>query len=382
MLKWRKAASCEAGADPRECWCEPGREGKCWLRSTATEAVPHILKGGEDFDRLRGGDPAGLLQHRLLRRAVLGQPPDRPARRRPAAAQLRADAVRHRPVPARLRVVPGDRGPARGAEGLLPVGAAERPVAGAGPRLAGGAGGDARRRVFPRRGRARARGLRGDLRELPFEPAGAVRGRGLPGDRSGRPDARLDWLGNDEVVPASEIGTYAARSLHSNHMPGRVWAEYASLDAHARPADPTRPEVMKGGGRGYYRNISLLSAWAHAPFMHNNAIGPEILRQARRGGARLLFLALRRRGSEAAGESAGLLGVRSERRGPLRALQGVDGGAAEPGPAGAEGVRPRPADHRRHRAGGVAARARPRADGSRSRPGSRRSTSTRCATRT
>ena len=33
---------------------------------------------------------------------------------------------------------------------------------------------------------------------------------------------------------------------------------------------------MKGGGRGYYRNVSLLSVWAHAPFMHNNAIGPEI----------------------------------------------------------------------------------------------------------
>jgi hypothetical protein len=33
---------------------------------------------------------------------------------------------------------------------------------------------------------------------------------------------------------------------------------------------------MKDGGRGYYRNISLLSTWAHAPFMHNNAIGPEI----------------------------------------------------------------------------------------------------------
>ena len=39
---------------------------------------------------------------------------------------------------------------------------------------------------------------------------------------------------------------------------------------------------MKGGGRGYYRNISLLSAWAHAPFMHNNAIGPGDLRQAER----------------------------------------------------------------------------------------------------
>jgi hypothetical protein len=30
------------------------------------------------------------------------------------------------------------------------------------------------------------------------------------------------------------------------------------------------------GGRSYYRNISLVSAWAHAPFMHNNAIGPEL----------------------------------------------------------------------------------------------------------
>ena len=36
---------------------------------------------------------------------------------------------------------------------------------------------------------------------------------------------------------------------------------------------------MNGGGRGYYRNISLLSVWAHAPFMHNNGIGPEICGQ-------------------------------------------------------------------------------------------------------
>jgi hypothetical protein len=33
---------------------------------------------------------------------------------------------------------------------------------------------------------------------------------------------------------------------------------------------------MKGGGRGYYRPTSLLSVWAFAPFMHNDAIGPEI----------------------------------------------------------------------------------------------------------
>jgi hypothetical protein len=90
------------------------------------------------------------------------------------------------------------------------------------------------------------------------------------------PTLRIDWLGNDEVSLASEIGTYTARALHSNHMQSRVWAQYASLNLHERPADPNLPEIMKGGGRGYYRNISLLSAWAHAPFLHNNAIGPEI----------------------------------------------------------------------------------------------------------
>ena len=33
---------------------------------------------------------------------------------------------------------------------------------------------------------------------------------------------------------------------------------------------------LKDGGRGYLRNISLVNVWATAPFMHNNAIGPEI----------------------------------------------------------------------------------------------------------
>ena len=134
VLKWRKASACEPGADPRACWCEPGKPGKCWLRSDDGRAGAAHPEGRGGFDRLRGGDPAGLFQHRLLRRAVLGQPPDRPARRRPAAAQLRADAVRHRPVPARLRLVPGDRGPARRSPRLLPDGAADRPLAGAGPR--------------------------------------------------------------------------------------------------------------------------------------------------------------------------------------------------------------------------------------------------------
>ena len=59
-------------------------------------------------------------------------------------------------------------------------------------------------------------------------------------------------------------------------MASRVWDEYAARDLHERPVDPALKEVMKGGGRGYYRPPSLLSLWAYAPFMLNNAIGPEV----------------------------------------------------------------------------------------------------------
>ena len=40
--------ACEAGEDERTCWCEPGKDGKCWHQSQQTEHVHHILKGGED----------------------------------------------------------------------------------------------------------------------------------------------------------------------------------------------------------------------------------------------------------------------------------------------------------------------------------------------
>jgi hypothetical protein len=71
------------------------------------------------------------------------------------------------------------------------------------------------------------------------------------------------------------VGTYRSRALHSNHMTGHVWEEYGSdtLRARAAVSDIEEPH---DGGRGYYRPISLLSLWAFAPFMHNNAIGPEV----------------------------------------------------------------------------------------------------------
>ncbi|MCW5622239.1 MAG: hypothetical protein KIS79_14120, partial [Burkholderiales bacterium] len=48
IIKWRKTDSCGAEANTAVCWCEPGRDGKCWARSEAKETVHHILKGGED----------------------------------------------------------------------------------------------------------------------------------------------------------------------------------------------------------------------------------------------------------------------------------------------------------------------------------------------
>ena len=86
---------------------------------------------------------------------------------------------------------------------------------------------------------------------------------------------RADWMGSDQATLATEVGTNRCRALHSNHMTGHVWQEYGSETLRARATDPNIKEPHDGG-RGYYRNISLLSAWAHAPFMHNNAIGPEL----------------------------------------------------------------------------------------------------------
>ena len=57
----------------------------------------------------------------------------------------------------------------------------------------------------------------------------------------------------------TEVGTYRCRALHSNHMAGHVWQEYGSETLRARTPDPNVTEPGDGG-RGYYRNISLVSA--------------------------------------------------------------------------------------------------------------------------
>jgi hypothetical protein len=88
---------------------------------------------------------------------------------------------------------------------------------------------------------------------------------------------RADWMGNDKSTPVERVRTYKCRALHSNHLIGHVWEQFASDTYHQRTSSLTGIRSEKqAGGRGYYRNISLLNLWAHAPFLHNNSVGPEI----------------------------------------------------------------------------------------------------------
>jgi hypothetical protein len=276
VLKWRKVAACPGGAKPDACWCEPGRVGKCWERSLKKEQVHHILKGGEDsIGALEAIQRVYFNIGSCAEQCWVNHVPD-----------LRAADAHQRnygQTPFDIGQCRRDCGSFRAIEDRLEDIKAffltARPTD-----------------LWKARGLAAPRDLEIALDAEFFEGA-VAQGRGVyaatcaschssqkgpfanadfhavdPGD----PTLRLDWLGNDELRFASEIGTYPGRALHSNHMKTRVWEQYGSLTLQSQPADPNRPEVMKGGGRGYYRNISLLSAWAHAPFMHNNGIGPEI----------------------------------------------------------------------------------------------------------
>ena len=98
-----------------------------------------------------------------------------------------------------------------------------------------------------------------------------------------------DWLGNDERVPFNIVGTNMCRALHNNHNQGHIWEEFSSETYKNSPSPGSIPNVLNRmipfiggtklgerkveGGPGYLRNISLLSVWATAPFLHNNAVG-------------------------------------------------------------------------------------------------------------
>ena len=288
--KWRKVNSCAKDDLRSACWCEPGRDGKCWQKSTQKDTVHHILKGGEDsigaleavqrvyFNIGSCSEPCWVNHLTDLRQIDpqgrnFGQSPFN-------IGQCRRDCPNFRAIEDRLPNILDFLLSSENTATDLSV-ARENERKARNPKA---------RYVYD--------DLVADL-EKQFGKGVVGRGRDLFAENCARchssiPEStggpfkardfraldsktglRADWMGNDAATLVSEVGTFRCRALHSNHMAGHVWQEYGSETMRARPPDPNLKEPHDGG-RSYYRNISLLSVWAHAPLMHNNAMGPEI----------------------------------------------------------------------------------------------------------
>jgi len=280
VVKWRRTDTCPDDASFQECWCEPSKPGKCWVHGDKKEKIHHILKGGEDstgaleavqrvyvnigscseqcwinhITDLRQADPA----HRGF-----GQTPF-------DVGQCRRDCSSFRAIEDRLGNV---------IDFLFSARATDLHTARRLPNRA------ALVRQLDREYGAgaveRGRQKFGELcARCHSTQSGPVESRDYwamtPSSIPGKPPIRADWMGNDVRTPVTEVGTNRSRSLHSNHMTGHVWQAYGSEDLRAEADILADAPESSDGGRGCYRNISLISLWATAPFLHNNAIGPEV----------------------------------------------------------------------------------------------------------
>ncbi|MFD1559885.1 hypothetical protein ACFSHT_30300 [Paraburkholderia silviterrae] len=101
-----------------------------------------------------------------------------------------------------------------------------------------------------------------------------------------------NYLSTDVRVPITLVGTNSQRAVGTNGMRGQVWDNFSSETYKSLPAvgvvhfyNPFRKTsavdkwgnndeyAPPGGGPGYYRPASLVSVWATAPLLHNNALG-------------------------------------------------------------------------------------------------------------
>ncbi len=374
ITKWRKTDTCGGEKDEDKCWCERGRDNKCWLRSTRSDDKTLDQRRRPSHPERRGGldrgarsDPEGLFQHRLVRRSMLGESPHGPSPGRSCPARLRPDAISDRAVPARLPELPRDRGPARQRSRIsssppratrrictsLAIASARRTDSRARDYTRQDLIADLDREFGPdavRRGRVLfAENCARCHSSLPDTPADSFKTRDFYAVAEDHPrKVRKDFLGNDASTPATEVGTFRCRALHSNHVAGHLYSEYGSETLRAKPVVADIPERgrNKDNGRGYYRNVSLLNVWATAPFMHNNAIGPEVCGKPKNPENDFF----RSRYVDASGKLVDpqpqCMAYDPSVDGPLRALQAVDARA----PA-SEGARHQADAHRLRRRG-------------------------------
>jgi len=311
VSKWRKADTCGTERDEDKCWCEPGRDGKCWVKSARSDdvtvvhiagkpvtlpGVHHILKGGEDsigaeeaiqrvYFNIGTCGEACWVNHLTDMRQV--DPQQRGFGQTPFdIGQCRRDCPAFRALEDRLVNIADFFMSAEADATDLDV---ARNVS---RKTQNAAAPDYTRadliadldREFGRGAVARGREVFAANcarchSSIPEATGGPFAARDFTAVNDAHPrKVRADFLGNDKSTPATEVGTFHCRALHSNHMAGHLYYEYGSETMRQRAVVADLPErnEFKDGGRGYYRNISLVNAWATAPFMHNNAIGPEI----------------------------------------------------------------------------------------------------------
>jgi hypothetical protein len=105
-----------------------------------------------------------------------------------------------------------------------------------------------------------------------------------------------NFLSDDRRYPVYQLGTNIARAAATNAMKGQVWSDFSSESYKQLPAigkieglyNPRNPDEslswnLEGGGRGYYRTPTLVSMWATAPYLHNNALGMYVKDPSVRG---------------------------------------------------------------------------------------------------
>src|SRR5512139_926743 len=285
--RWRKAAACPAGAKESSCWCEPGKPGKCWEKSMRTETVHHILKDGSDSIGALGaiqrvyfniGSCAEQCWVNHLTDLRQLDPQARNFGQTPFdIGQCRRDCPNFRAIEDRLQNVLDFflTAPEGHAKDLHEARQNQLQATHPGQVYSEanlvsdlektfGKGSVSRGQEVFVANCARCH----SSSKPPFE---AVDFRAI----DSKTGLRADWLGNDVPTPVTEIGTDRCRALHSNHMRGHIWDQFADEDYHFRPVVSGILE-LHDGGRGYFRNISLLNLWAHAPFLHSNAVGPEL----------------------------------------------------------------------------------------------------------
>lgn len=265
VAKWRKTDSCGSEKNEAACWCEPGRDGKCWQFSSRDDdttlgrpGVHHILKGGEDstgaleaiqrvYFNIGSCAEQCWINHLSDLRQVdpqargFGQTPFN-------VGQCRRDCPNFRAIEDRLPDILAFFVSAESnATDLHVARDVERKKATPGAPVytrddlvadlerEHGAGAVARgRQVFA----VNCASCHSSIPE-------SVGGPFVERDYHALADngLRADWLSNDRSTPIAEVGTYLCRALHSNHMAGHVYQEYGSETMRAR-AGPEHPRTQ------------------------------------------------------------------------------------------------------------------------------------------